>query len=30
MEKKSKNFRILDMYVRLCESKPINKADDAR
>ena len=30
MEKESKNFRILDMYVRFCEGKSINKAEEAR
>lgn len=30
MEKESKNFRTLDMYVRLCEGKIINKAEEAR
>ncbi len=25
MEKESKNLRTLDMYVCLCEGKPINK-----
>lgn len=30
MERESKNFRTLDMYVRLCEGKIINKAEEAR
>lgn len=30
MAKESKNFRILDMYARLCEGKVISKAEDAR
>lgn len=30
MEKESKNSRTLDMYVRLCEGKSINKAEEAR
>lgn len=30
MEKESKNFRILDMYVRFCEGKTINKAEEAQ
>lgn len=30
MEKESKNFRTLDMYVRLCEGKTVNKAEEAR
>ena len=30
MEKTSKNSRTLDMYVRLCEGKVINKAEEAR
>lgn len=29
MEKQSKNSRILDMYVRLCEGKVINKKEEA-
>lgn len=29
MEKKSKNSRILDMYVRLCEGKIINRREEA-
>ena len=29
-EKKSKNYRIIDMYVRLCEGKSINKSEEAR
>lgn len=29
MGKNSKNFRTLDMYVRLCEEKVINKAEEA-
>lgn len=29
MEKESKNFRTLDMYVRLCEGKTVNKAEEA-
>ncbi len=28
--KSSKNFRMLDMYVRLCEGKIINKSEEAR
>ena len=28
--KESKNFRTLDMYVRLCEGKTVNKAEEAR
>ena len=30
MSKESKNFRILDMYLRLCEGKIINKTEEAR
>ncbi len=30
MGKESKNFRTLDMYVRLCEGKNVNKAEEAR
>ena len=30
MEKESKNFRMLDMYVRLCEGKIVNKAEESR
>ena len=30
MEKESKNFRTLDMYVRLCEGKTVNKTQEAR
>lgn len=30
MEKETKNFRTLDMYVRLCEGKTVNKAEEAR
>lgn len=30
MDKQSKNFRILDMYVRFCEGKIINKSEEAR
>lgn len=30
MEKESKNFRSLDMYVRFCEGKTINKAEEAQ
>jgi len=30
MEKESKNFRTLDMYVRLCEGRTVNKSEDAR
>ena len=30
MEKRTKNYRILDMYVRLCEGKTVNKAEEAR
>ena len=30
MAKESKNFRTLDMYVRLCEGKTVNKAEEAR
>lgn len=29
MEKKSKNARILEMYIRLCEGKLINKSEEA-
>jgi len=29
VEKQSKNSRTLDMYVRLCEGKAINKSDEA-
>ncbi len=29
MEKESKNFRTLDMYVRLCEGKVVNKAEES-
>ena len=29
MEKESKNFRTLDMFVRLCEGKTVNKAEEA-
>ena len=29
MEKESKNFRTLGMYVRLCEGKTMNKAEGA-
>lgn len=29
MGKESKNFRTLDMYVRLCEGKTVNKAEEA-
>ena len=29
MDKQSKNSRTLDMYVRFCEGKTINKADEA-
>ena len=29
MEKESKNFRILDMYVRFCEGKILNKLEEA-
>ncbi|MDE7312369.1 MAG: WYL domain-containing protein [Eubacterium sp.] len=29
MDKQSKNFRVLDIYVRLCEGKIINKAEEA-
>lgn len=30
MEKESKNFRTLDMYVRFCEGKTINKSEEAQ
>ncbi len=30
MGKESKNFRVLDIYVRLCEGKTVNKAEEAR
>lgn len=30
MSKETKNFRSLDMYIRLCEGKSINKAEEAR
>ena len=30
MQKESKNYRTLDMYVRFCEGKVINKAEEAR
>lgn len=30
MEKRLKNFRTLDMYVRLCEGKTVNKSEEAR
>lgn len=30
MGKESKNFRTLDMYVRLCEGRSINKAEESR
>ena len=30
MERESKNFRTLDMFVRLCEGKTVNKAEEAR
>lgn len=30
MEKETKNFRTLDRYVRLCEGKTVNKAEEAR
>ncbi len=30
MEKESKNFRTLDMYVRLCEGKTVNKTEESR
>lgn len=30
MNKELKNFRILDMYVRLCEGKTVNKTEEAR
>lgn len=30
MVKESKNFRTLDMFVRLCEGKTVNKAEEAR
>ena len=29
-DKKSKNFRTIDMYVRFCEGKTINKAEEAQ
>ena len=28
--KETKNFRTLDIYVRLCEGKTVNKAEEAR
>ena len=28
--KSSKNFRTLDLYVRLCEGKVINKSEEAK
>lgn len=28
--KSSKNIRILDIYARLCEGRPVNKAEDAK
>ena len=30
MERKTKNYRTIDMYVRLCEGKPINKSTEAK
>lgn len=30
MDKRSKNYRTIDMYVRLCEGKVINKSEEAR
>ncbi len=30
MERETKNLRTLDMFVRLCEGKTVNKADEAR
>lgn len=30
MVKETKNYRTLDMYVRLCEGKIINKAEEAK
>lgn len=30
MERETKKFRMLDMYVRLCEGKTVNKAEEAR
>ncbi len=30
MEKESKNFRTLDIYIRLCEGKCVNKAEESR
>ena len=30
MERETKNFRTLDMYVRLCEGKTVNKAEEAQ
>ena len=30
MGKESKNYRTLDMYIRLCEGKTINKAEESR
>ena len=30
MAKEAKNYRTLDMYVRLCEGKIVNKSEEAR
>ena len=30
MAKEAKNYRTLDMYVRLCEGKMVNKSEEAR
>lgn len=30
MERKSKNYRMIDLYVRFCEGKPVNKSDEAK
>lgn len=30
MSKESKNYRTLDMYIRFCEGKIINKSEEAR
>ena len=29
MAKESKNYRTLDMHVRLCEGKTVNKSEEA-
>lgn len=29
MSKESKNYRTLDMYIRLCEGKRINKSEES-